>query len=483
MLKDIMPHSLFRGKRIRYRDTKLITDRICLVWGLLFGIGFFVFAYYLYRLHEIYGTGILRGIRRIPAEYYVLWLVLVSAGTAVICALYRRFFSDRMMRLQHRQRIAEMVVKNGWYDIGKKQRKAYVKLPEFLRTDEKDEVLYFPKIYYVLDGSELKLTVEVATGSYQKQLMNLEEIMEAGLFCELISKELKRYYMEYVFLLDVQRNRISIEDVVVKDGKIRLMQNIWWTFDKLPHALIVGGTGGGKTYFILTIIEALLKSGASVSVLDPKRSDLADLAGYMPNVYFEQEAMMEELERFYDGMMERTLTIKDHPRYKTGKNYAYVGLEPHFLVFDEYVAFMEMVGRKREEVLTQMKKIIMLGRQVGYFIILACQRPDTKYFADGMRDQFHLRIALGKNSEMGYTMVFGSETKKEFFEKDIPGRGYITTGTGVIREFYSPLVPENYDFLKAIADMGLQPSGKEQDCEKELSDDFSSDAADQWYGV
>ena len=28
-------------------------------------------------------------------------------------------------------------------------------------------------------------------------------------------------------------------------------------YDKLPHMLIAGGTGGGKTYFILALIEAL----------------------------------------------------------------------------------------------------------------------------------------------------------------------------------------------------------------------------------
>ena len=34
------------------------------------------------------------------------------------------------------------------------------------------------------------------------------------------------------------------------------MKNVWWEYDKLPHMLIAGGTGGGKTYFILTLIEA-----------------------------------------------------------------------------------------------------------------------------------------------------------------------------------------------------------------------------------
>ena len=46
-------------------------------------------------------------------------------------------------------------------------------------------------------------------------------------------------------------------------------------------------------------------------------------------------------------------------------------------------------------------------------------------------------------------MMFG-ETKKEFFFKNIKGRGYADTGKGVITEFYTPIVPKGYDFLQEI---------------------------------
>ena len=58
-----------------------------------------------------------------------------------------------------------------------------------------------------------------------------------------------------------------------------------WEYDSLPHALICGGTGGGKTYFLLTIIEALLRTNADLYILDPKNADLADLETVMGNVY------------------------------------------------------------------------------------------------------------------------------------------------------------------------------------------------------
>ena len=94
----------------------------------------------------------------------------------------------------------------------------------------------------------------------------------------------------------------------------------------------------------------------------------------------------------------------------------------------------------------------MLGRQAGYFLILACQRPDAKYLGDGVRDQLHFRVALGRMSELGYSMMFG-EVKKEFFFKNVKWRGYADTGKGVITEFYTPVVPKGYDFLREIREM------------------------------
>ena len=68
---------------------------------------------------------------------------------------------------------------------------------------------------------------------------------------------------------------------------------------------------------------------------------------------------------------------------------------------------MDMIGRESGDVMSKIKQIVMLGRQMGFFIILSCQRPDAKYLGDGIRDQFMFRVALGRMSEMGYGMMFG----------------------------------------------------------------------------
>ena len=276
--------------------------------------------------------------------------------------------------------------------------------------------------------------------------------------------------MEYTLLYDMVANRIPIAEAKAEGGRLRLMKNVWWEYDTLPHMLIAGGTGGGKTYFILTIIQALVQTDAVLHILDPKNADLADLSTVMPEVYYRKEDIAAGVSRFCDRMMQRSESMKSMQGYKTGENYAYLSLEPHFLIFDEYVAFMEMLNtREREDVLNKLKQIVMLGRQVGFFLILACQRPDAKYLGDGIRDQFNFRVALGRMSELGYSMMFG-EVKKEFFFKNVKGCGYADTGKGVITEFYTPVVPKGYDFLREI---GTLAAGLKQVCsDRDIMEDL-----------
>lgn len=375
--------------------------------------------------------------------------LLVASGIGGLTAYaVKRLFPKKHKLLYHRQLLAKMIMENKWYTSENVQNDSFFKDVKSSKTKEK--ITEFPRMYYRFKDNMIYIQVNITMGKYQDQLLRLEEKLETGLYCECIMKELKESYVEYTFLYNMIENRISIDDIECKDGKLKLMKNLWWNFDGMPHMLCIGGTGGGKTYFILTLIETLLKTNAELYILDPKRSDLADLSVILPNVYFHKEEMIQCLQEFYEGMMNRTESMKLLPNYKTGKNYAYCGLEPHFLIFDEYVAFVEMLDhRERDNVLTLLKKIVMLGRQMGYFLILACQRPDAKYLGDGIRDQFNFRVALGRNSELGYGMVFG-DSDKDFFLKDIKGRGYLDSGVGVITEFYTPEVPPSHDFMYEI---------------------------------
>ena len=276
--------------------------------------------------------------------YMIVTLIISALVCMIIALLYRRFQYDKVKQLFHRQKLAKMILENGWYESETTQDSGFFK--DLPATSKKEKITYFPKLYYRMDNGLLYIRTEITLGKYQDQLLHLEKKLETGLYCELVSKELKDSYVEYVLLYDTIANRITIDEVQAENGSLRLMKNVWWEYDKLPHMLIAGGTGGGKTYFILTIIEALLRCNAVMYVLDPKNADLADLSVAMPEVYYKKEDITACIDRFYDSMMARSEAMKLMENYKTGENYAYLGLTPHFLIFDEYVAFLEMLTTK-----------------------------------------------------------------------------------------------------------------------------------------
>ena len=440
-MKQLLP----RGKRIRPTDKDLVFHTAAAVLSPVFLLIVLLFHAKTIIRTDWQGVSLSQLGESINIPYLLISMGAAGAFCLAVALAVRRYCRDYVKQLFHRQKLARMTLENEAEQV---QSDTFFK--DLSSSRSKEKIRYFPKIYYRLKNGLIHIRVEITLGKYQDQLLHLEKKLESGLYCELTDKELKDSYVEYTLLYDTIADRISIEDVQARDGRLRLMKNVWWEFDKLPHMLIAGGTGGGKTYFILTLIEALLRTNAVLCVLDPKNADLADLKTVMPDVYYRKEDMTACLDRFYEEMMKRSEDMKQMEGYKTGENYAYLGLPAHFLIFDEYVAFMEMLGTKENAaVLNKLKQIVMLGRQAGFFLILACQRPDAKYLGDGIRDQFNFRVALGRMSEMGYGMMFG-ETDKDFFLKQIKGRGYVDAGTSVISEFYTPLVPKGHDFLKEI---------------------------------
>ncbi|MEK4303793.1 FtsK/SpoIIIE domain-containing protein [Oceanobacillus sp. FSL K6-0251] len=437
-----------RGKRIKEKDASLVFQ---FVFTRLFGMWLLFFT----PFHLSFLVSTSWQLDTFQAHFismYGLTTLLISLVLTGCCAfVYYRYRYDQLKQVIHRQKLAKMVLENGWYETKQVTKESFFK--DIPSDKAKEKISHFPKIYYRFEKGLLYIQAEITLGKFQEPLLNLETKLETGLYCELVSKELRDSYVEYTLFYDMIANRISIDEVIAQDGSLKLMESFYWEYDKLPHMLIAGGTGGGKSYFILTLIEALLKTDAKLYILDPKNADLADLSAVMPDVYYKKEDMTACIDQFYEDMMTRNEEMKNMPNYKTGKNYSYLGLPARFLIFDEYTSFMEMIGKESVKVMSKLKQIVMLGRQAGFFLILACQRPDAKYLGDGIRDNFNFRVALGRMSELGYGMVFGSDVQKQFFLKPIKGRGYVDKGDSVISEFYTPLVPKGHDFLQEIGQL------------------------------
>ncbi|EOA9891359.1 cell division protein FtsK [Listeria monocytogenes] len=453
----------FRGRRIKYK-TKDIVQKVGLFIMIPTFLVFFLLTNSIFSvIPENKKTGWDKMIFYLSTcNFKSLFVIILISLALSICVVFicKILFYKKYIMLKHRQTLARLVIDRGFYNIEQEQKEHFFDW-SFNGTGNKsntksNRIDYFPKIYYQIKNDYLYIRFPLDGRKNQEQFIQMASILETSFYSELESEIKEEGYICYKFIYAIARDRLNIKELHSDKGKLALMKRTVWDFDKLPHMLVSGGTGAGKTYTILSVLLGLLKGACKkedIIICDPKNADLADLKDIFPHVFYAKGGIKASVRTFKNDMLARSTEMKEMPNYVTGKNYRFLGLRPQFLVFDEFVAYMEMLDYKEQaELLSDLKQIVMLGRQAGYFLIVGLQRPDARYLADGIRDQFHFRLALGRNSDTGYTMMFG-ETNKKFTFKEIPGFGYVDAGKGVISEFYSPFVDSDFDFITSFKEI------------------------------
>lgn len=280
----------YKGKRIKANDKRLVYNTVIGSLVMLFLL--VMIRFHLEALLSVNWNIItLNDVTDQLYRPYFWGSVIIALFVCLLFGfLYYRYRIDSVKQLEHRQKLALMILQNGWYESEQIQDDGFFKdLPS---SKTKEKITHFPKMYYYMKNGLIHINIEITMGKYQNQLLQLEKKLEIGLFCELVDKEFKESYIEYILLYDTINSRITIDEAIAANGRLKLMDNVYWEYDSLPHMLIAGGTGGGKSYFILTIIEALLQTNAKLYILDPKNSDLADLETVMPNVYYRKDDML-----------------------------------------------------------------------------------------------------------------------------------------------------------------------------------------------
>ena len=127
--------------------------------------------------------------------YRIITIIIATLVCAVAVMLHRRFQYDRVKQLFHRQKLARMILENGWYESETKQSSGFF---NDLPASKKEKTTYFPKLYYRMEHGLLYIRTEITLGKYQDKLLHLEKKLETGLYCELVSKELNDSYVEYM---------------------------------------------------------------------------------------------------------------------------------------------------------------------------------------------------------------------------------------------------------------------------------------------
>jgi len=177
--------------------------------------------------------------------------------------------------------------------------------------------------------------------------------------------------------------------------------------DKMPHLLVAGQTGSGKSVMINTILTSLLyrnsPSDLKLILVDPKQVELKpydDIPHLLTPVITEPEKCISalkwavaEMERRYKALAEVSKrNIVEYNNLKKEEGMPYI-----VIIIDELADLMMMAARDVEALIV---RIAQKARAVGIHLVLATQRPSVDVITGLIKANVPARIAFTVASQV-----------------------------------------------------------------------------------
>ena len=182
----------------------------------------------------------------------------------------------------------------------------------------------------------------------------------------------------------------------------------------MPHLLIAGATGSGKSICINSIISCLLMNNSPADLhlimVDPKRVELTGYGGIphlLAPVIVELNHVVEMLEWVTDEMDERyrrfsragARNIDDHNQRAENPSKRL----PYIVIFiDELADLMITSPDKTERTIT---RLAQMARATGIHLVIATQRPSVDVVTGLIKANFPSRIAFAVTSSVDSRVI------------------------------------------------------------------------------
>jgi S-DNA-T family DNA segregation ATPase FtsK/SpoIIIE len=261
--------------------------------------------------------------------------------------------------------------------------------------------------------------------------------------------ELPNSSRENVYLSEI----ISHTDFLKKDIKLPIalgkdISGVPITGDlfSMPHLLIAGTTGSGKSVCINTIILSLLyrhtPDKCKFILIDPKMLELSTYEGIphllCPVITEAKKAasvlgwVVKEMESRY------RLMTKEGVRNIDGYNAKHKLAMPYSVVIVDEMSDLMLVAGK--EIENYIQKLSQMARAAGIHIIMATQRPSVDVITGTIKANFPTRISFQVTSKIDSRTILGEQGAEQLL-----GKGdmlYMSVANRMVR-IHAPFVSEN----------------------------------------
>ena len=213
----------------------------------------------------------------------------------------------------------------------------------------------------------------------------------------------------------------------------------------MPHLLIAGTTGSGKSVCINTIILSLLyrhtPDKCKFILIDPKMLELSTYEGIphllCPVITEAKKAasvlgwVVKEMESRYK------LMTKEGVRNIDGYNTKHTLAMPFIVVVVDEMSDLMLVAGK--EIENYIQKLSQMARAAGIHIIMATQRPSVDVITGTIKANFPTRISFQVTSKIDSRTILGEQGAEQLL-----GKGdmlYMSSANRIVR-IHAPFVSE-----------------------------------------
>jgi len=258
----------------------------------------------------------------------------------------------------------------------------------------------------------------------------------------------------------------------------------------MPHLLIAGTTGSGKSICINTIILSLLykhtPEKCKFILIDPKMLELSTYEGIphllCPVITEAKKAasvlgwVVKEMESRY------RLMTKEGVRNIDGYNNKHKLPMPYIVVIVDEMSDLMLVAGK--EIESYVQKLSQMARAAGIHIIMATQRPSVDVITGTIKANFPTRISFQVTSKIDSRTVIGEQGAEQLL-----GKGdmlYMSSANKIVR-IHAPYVSENEiekinNFLRSQSEPDYIDEILSFADEKEMGENFlSNENKDELY--
>jgi S-DNA-T family DNA segregation ATPase FtsK/SpoIIIE len=211
---------------------------------------------------------------------------------------------------------------------------------------------------------------------------------------------------------------------------------------RMPHLLIAGATGSGKSVCLNTIICSLLchKSPSELKLImvDPKMVELIgynDIPHLVVPVVTDYERVVallrwavSEMERRYKILSENRMRHLD--AYNQSAHQKGEATLPYVLVIIDELADLMMVGDS-DEIEQLICRLAQKARAIGIHLILATQRPSVNVVTGLIKANFPARLAFAVTSQIDSRVILDTKGAESLL-----GQGdmlYMASDSGMLR--------------------------------------------------